>query len=1528
MYRRDMPSRRVGESSSRTPKRRRSFTSTPSDRTPSSSARRSGKKTKVKQEAVEAFDDVEYPARAILEQESRKGTIWYLIDWEDNRTTGEKYEPTWEPHTFVTPDLKAEWENKQLKERRVQNTVSAAEVPRSPNNSKPIRPAKRRKLFRKGYFAEEGARGATREPEPEFDGSQTVSQEAGLQRLDREIPDSYEEEGEQSTSRIARVGSDQARVEIGVPQDFDPCVYTVYNNISSSSEANPEGSQGLDPQNFSDLFQSSQTSHSKANEVSSQPAQSSSAQETQPRQLSQTAYIWDEDIDEDFGAGENQCQISETPKSGEVAVDPVQSSAPVHRSSQVPFIWDSDIEDLDNEEAEIEESEALEVPDSQEPRGSSSYKPSETPSSKTDTSFDSATRINTQTNTEPSLEAIESRDIQWPPRSSVSKEQDSGSIESQFAQRASFLDQESYTDTPEPKSTQVETAQSQTQGTGGPKDSVSLVDSSTRRVGTEPPRSPAAEIPSSPVLQSQEHCAQLPSQQSPGKISEEDSSIGFLTQLPRVSCEEESGELPLLRDESDERLHTIEDQPNSNVYGEGLEPADKDSPFAQRFEQSSEPISFSNFTDWPASKFLLQSQHHTQDSQPIRTSNPPHSSGRGIQQDPIQIASPQEENFTESEVPASQTANTQKSASAKSSGYSQAPSHLPSPPVEDRPVEDIRPTIEEVEPLETKFSPEQLSSSPIHKPRRSSLSLNMEPTNDPTLPPEMNATALLKAKMAAAKAARASAIAMSKSPTPAVALSNQNAIVLNQTLPAPTPALSEPHALPNLESSTSTPPVPVSEPSIAASVFTAPFEESEPSPTKVAYPEGYPEEEEVESRSLKVMPLGPEMFEVPLPITTYARDIYLRHVKIYRVQLQSFLQDDVLDETLVAEVSALLETLQTICIHPGILDEDLTQKDDYVLKAKWAENVSTKFIFLAEFLELMQATDKHVVIIAQPGKTLDELESLLIYHEIHYSRVDRERQISTSKFKVTLYPAGSQQYFVDPASFVIAFDPSYRTLPYLDELRTHSSSPGVLAPLISLVITNSVEHIERCFDNNLEAVGRLIKVASCIQQLMERVGTFEEEGYLDLSLPARALAEFLISEPHQASWPLLPMPTIDALNLSLMNSQTFSEEQPTYTIPASTQDLQSGIKRPLDTEESDGVDILKRQRLTPSNGELNSSVVSETVPRTASAPTASRFVVSSSEDERAQISSLLQRVSDLESQIRARDATEMLLREINQDLESRCQDYESSIAEIQPKYQEALNERGEYEHEKILAIEREARMKKERDNKYAEVIKLREQNAEMEAELSAAKTALATLAIPEIAEFAKLKEDVANAKLETEREHKRYLSANNDLEYLRSQFQTSSSSAAEHSNELRTLQEQLAFFRERSEFDKVRVHEIQSSNENAGLRQENTELKARLKDLERDFEKKQDELKAVTNGRRATRGTSVPQSPRMGNQNSPSTRPIARVLHSGSRGNSPAPGEVRIPGGGAGPFAGGQFGDVLFMNPPSQRERWGNHLQQ
>jgi hypothetical protein len=115
------------------------------------------------------------------------------------------------------------------------------------------------------------------------------------------------------------------------------------------------------------------------------------------------------------------------------SIAPVVSSplrtptTPVSRRRQSSYIWDEDIEGV--------------VPDSQEP-GSSSYQPPVTLSSNTGTT----SKRNTTTETEADLEDIESRSTQW--ASSRDESGDSGNIDSQLAEPASYLGSASHIEEP------------------------------------------------------------------------------------------------------------------------------------------------------------------------------------------------------------------------------------------------------------------------------------------------------------------------------------------------------------------------------------------------------------------------------------------------------------------------------------------------------------------------------------------------------------------------------------------------------------------------------------------------------------------------------------------------------------------------------------------------------------------------------------------------------------------------------------------------------------------------------------------------------------------------------------------------------------------------------------------------------------------------------------------------------------------------------------------------------------------------
>jgi chromosome segregation ATPase len=286
------------------------------------------------------------------------------------------------------------------------------------------------------------------------------------------------------------------------------------------------------------------------------------------------------------------------------------------------------------------------------------------------------------------------------------------------------------------------------------------------------------------------------------------------------------------------------------------------------------------------------------------------------------------------------------------------------------------------------------------------------------------------------------------------------------------------------------------------------------------------------------------------------------------------------------------------------------------------------------------------------------------------------------------------------------------------------------------------------------------------------------------------------------------------------------------------------------------------------------------------------------------------KVRDLEAELQRRDASYAELCDLNQNLEMSCKDLEKSVQDIQPKYQEALNDRGRFEHEMMESASREKILQQRLDLRLLELTKLREERIASDAELSAARASLSSSAIPQVAEINQMAANAQTARQENERLQKRIANMQNELEYMRTNYQQASSAAGEAVSELDDAQR-------KASDNARRIHEFQASSEIKQHLARIAELEAGKAEAERELDKKSDELRALLNGRRTTRGTSVPRSPRMGTM-SPGSRPMVRVLSVGSRGTSPAPGDGP-------PYRGTFASEALFTAAPGSG-RWGNHL--
>ncbi|KAF4632195.1 hypothetical protein G7Y89_g5928 [Cudoniella acicularis] len=1440
----------------------------------------------------------EYPIKDIREEERRSdGKTWYLIDWEDDSTTGESYPESWEPAENVTEKAIRDWEKEKRRREREREgggrAAGTAEESSSlfipPEDSQPIRTAKRKrpsKPIEDSPESELETKKARRAGTAETARFQSVLQESlDSEAGPSEIKDSYEEELQSSAGKGV-----EARVEIpALPKDFNPGDYPLVQSSQLSQTTEDTGNYSIStssqavtqsqPQfktpakrtifwedDIEGVIPDSQDVGGSSPYLPSDIPTSTAPEDTEVDQTSslQPASILESHIAEPFIAPESisyfptsshpedsePVAIPESATQGHSSNQPPKDTEQLPEDSELVTILESATQENSSDQLP-EDSEPVAVPESATQENSSDQLPKHTEQLSEELQEQaSGTSLSSLLNPllsqapqpSPGIQSVENSDsppfgpratsTELPETSSVPCEQEAQPEHSEFPSSVPFQTQtklpypqnEDSVPRPEIRESAIKSCdQSQTLSLN--KDSLLPVPSHTQILEPE----------------SHEHQLSLASQRSVSGFKPTWQAAGALSATPRPNTQIHSG-----RRESDSQvLYTQQSPPQASP--------------PRRSSSRASPFQYAPVNSSPLQPLPLQPS-------PFRNSP--------LRPSPLKDTSSLEK--------AASTIDEPRFVSAPKQIASQLSTPVRTPEENSRPPSaeispslfsrSILPSVEG--PIGTLSSPKSLIFSDSE----------MEESSGPNNP-IMDTKALLKQARANASAKRAAERAAARSAS---------------TMPATPPPPPPGQMLPLRETITEIAiPLPVIAP---------------PSPAK----QSSGSEPEPATKILNVLPLASNEYVLPLPLVSHTRDLYVQTLKNKKNQRLALLEDDV-DESLLSEIDAMIDELEKTCEHPDLNDDDFsTQRaEPFERQARYAENISTKCMFLSDLIGHLRNSDKHVIVACRPGRMQEILASILLHHGFALND-NQNTYYDTSKagMSIRLLPCQKVEdndigkgggpiddnVTVFRPSIAIAFDSlGYKS--YIKSLPSYPRENPI--PLVSLVVTHSIEHLNLCLEENMNIAERRVTLVSCLSQIGDGVGKLSSD-HASPSNAAEAVASFVVGETD-GQWPLLQLDEIDGIDFDVspgasQASQTSQAEltninpsdstTQSYDLSQHADVAQSNNKRPLDVETATSSDSPKRQRLSPLPGEQaenpNDSHVSDTVMHTSSGEkefATAGTAESMFKNEAQQLeSSFSKRIRDLEQDIAKREVAEAELRQRNESLEARCKDLESSIREIQPKFQEALNDQGKETAEE---------------------------------ELKAVRIQLSSSTVPEIAEFNKIADELRAENTVKERLEKRILSIQNEVEFLRNQYQTTSSAAAEKSKQLERVQEELEKAQEKADENKVRIHEIYNSSEVQQHLDRIKDMTAENEELERELEKKSEEVRALMNGRRQTRGASVPRSPRMGQGTmSPNARPMGRVMSNRSRGNSPAPGDVPVRG---------QFSEALFQAPPGSG-RWGNHL--
>ncbi|KAL2118930.1 hypothetical protein VTJ04DRAFT_5889 [Mycothermus thermophilus] len=637
-------------------------------------------------------------------------------------------------------------------------------------------------------------------------------------------------------------------------------------------------------------------------------------------------------------------------------------------------------------------------------------------------------------------------------------------------------------------------------------------------------------------------------------------------------------------------------------------------------------------------------------------------------------------------------------------------------------------------------------------------------------------------------------------------------------------------------------------------------------------------------------------FIVTLPMAANTRHTYLETLKENKATLVKFGEffatsySAVPDPALISKLDSLFERLLGLCDLPAY-DHDLPDLDKEGMM-KHATNTNSKFLFIHEFLGGLWDMNIRVLILSQPGRVFDYLEAVVSKGDCDYYVYsdDFSSPQPVDRPAVILATTGQDLSHLGNVDVIIAFDRFAR-----------SAAEMPAGPvLLSLVATYSLDHIEQQLgeqEPDLDSLEKRNALNLATASVVEYLRNPERRHHIDPHEAAKMFANYLRNPDAGLDWEPHPLP--DDIFEIWMNSQNTQREQGTQTEMELTL---ASRKRPLDSMDEGTPKRLRVLESQQPSRNVTPARMSDLLKRTLekhsidARTTASQVV----EVPVEHLERLSDKIAELEHKLATSTAVEAKTRDHCLTLESQLRSYQKTVRTLQPKFMEALKDRGTFEKQAQQALQR-------LEAQNAEIEPLKQKVKDLEAKLAEANKTIANSDNPDVAKLATLD------KLE-----KKVQSLQNELDYSRKAYQDASNAHTELSNENKQLRTRVADLERRASENLLRIHQIHAQTEAQEASRIIDELRATLENRERELDRAKEELRLIKNTRRETRQGSVPRSPRTTAMMSP--RPSrAAAAAAGSRGTSPAPQLMSDPamgyGGGSSGAGGAGNGSNLAPVP-------------
>ncbi|KAJ4306553.1 hypothetical protein N0V88_001357 [Collariella sp. IMI 366227] len=603
-------------------------------------------------------------------------------------------------------------------------------------------------------------------------------------------------------------------------------------------------------------------------------------------------------------------------------------------------------------------------------------------------------------------------------------------------------------------------------------------------------------------------------------------------------------------------------------------------------------------------------------------------------------------------------------------------------------------------------------------------------------------------------------------------------------------------------------------------------------------------------------------FTVTLPMAANTRSIYLDTIaenKPTMIEFGQFFSEELVpdgpDASLVAKMDIIFEKLLNLCDLPAY-DDSLPALSKEEIR-KHATNSNSKYSFVYEFLHGLDDINTRIMILSQPGRVFECLEAVISASGFPYTVFGQDgsgQTMDSDGSSVVLAVAGQDLSRIRGGiDVVIAFDHVARSIDLPANLGYESMPPMIL----SLVTTYSLEHIDQQLQSEpgLDVLERKNALNLATGAAREHVRNPEylrdsKGRYLEPHSIAKMFSDFLRDPERGLEWEPHPLPS-EIVEVWLSQGQESHDAHQTQILR----------KRHLDNAIDEGTP--KRLRLLESRLPSRTATpaqMSDLLRQTLAKQPVSRAGTPVVEVPVDKLERMASKIAELEARLAKQSDYEAKLRDQVSSLESEVRSHQKTASTLQPRFKEAIGDRGRFEKECQAAVVKMNAASERLETQKADVEALKEKNRALESQLKEANDALANSTVPEAAKVAQAENACAEALAKVEKLEKKLKNLQADAEYARDAYQRASNAHTVLNQENQELSKKVAGLERRASENLLKIHQVHAHNEMSEVARQIDELQALLENRERELDRAKEELKFLKNGRRETRQGSVPRT--------------------------------------------------------------------